>query len=214
MNHLKTSTKTMTDKLQEITEKIYNEGIVKARDEAEKIKENAKKEAEKIINEAQKKAGEILAKAKSDADERKSNAESEMKLSARQFLSKLKQQVTNLILAQQVDSTVQETFSDKTFIQKIIITIIEKWQPAENGEMDLKIMVPQHELNGLTAILNQRAAEAMKKGLDVQVDSKLKTGFKIGPKDDRFVVRFTDLDFENYFKTYLKETTQKLLFED
>lgn len=204
----------MTDKLKEITEKIYNEGIVKARDEADKILENAKKEAEKIVSEAKEQAGNIIAKAESDADERKSNAESEMKLAARQFLSKLKQQVTNLILTQQLDKPVEKTFSDKDFIQKIIITILENWKPGESGEMDLKFLVPQNELDELTHLLNQRASEAMKNGLEVQVDSKLKTGFKIGPKDDRFIVQFTDTDFENYFKNYFKETTQKLLFEE
>ena len=204
----------MTDKLQEITEKIYNEGVVKARDEAEKIKENAKKLAERIISEAKEQAGKILAKAESDAGELKNNAESEMKLAARQFLSKLKQQITNLILTQQLDKPVQETFSDKDFIQKIIVTILENWKPDESAKMDLKVLVPQNELDNLTRLLNQRASEAMKNGLEVQVDSKLKTGFKIGPKDDRFIVQFTDTDFENYFKAYFKEKTQKLLFEE
>ena len=180
----------MTDKLQEITEKIYNEGVVKARNEADKIKDDAKTEASKMISEAKKQADEILRKAESDALERKNNAESEMKLAARQFISKLKQQVTNLILAQQLDEPVQETFSDKDFIQKIIFTIVENWKPEESEEMNLKILVPQNEFDDLTSFLNQRAIHAMKNGLDVQMDQKLKIGFKIGPKDESFYRAF------------------------
>ena len=203
----------MTDKLQEITEKIYNEGVVKARNDAEKIKEEAKTEAEKIVRAAKKQAGEIIQEAKSDADELKKNAASEMKLAARQFLSQLKQKVTHLISAQQIDSPVRDTFADNEFIKKIILTIVTNWQPHKSGEMDLKILVPEKELSDLTGLLDRRANEAMKNGLEIQMDSKLKTGFKIGPKDDSFVIRFTDVDFENYFKTYFKEKTQNLLFE-
>ncbi len=202
----------MADKLQEITEKIYNEGVVKARGDAEKIKEEAKTEAEKIIGAAKKQAAEIINKAKSEAGELKSNAESEMKLAARQFISQLKQQVTDLVSAQQVDLPVREAFSDNEFVKKIILTIVENWKSDEPGKMDVKVLVPKNELNDLTNMLNTRATEAMKNGLDISVDTKLKAGFKIGPKDDRFVIRFTDADFENYFKAYFKEKTQKLLF--
>jgi len=202
----------MTDKLQEITEKIYNEGVAEAEKEAEKIKEEARKEAEKIIRSAQKQASEIVETAKREAEELSKNAVSEMKLAARQFLSQLKQQVTHLVLARQIDPPVRENFSDGDFIRNIILTIIKNWNPAENDKMDLKLLVPEKDLDELTAFLNQQATDAMKKGLEIGVDAKLKNGFKLGPADDRFVIRFTDVDFENYFKTYFKEKTQKLIF--
>ena len=204
----------MTDKLQEITEKIYNEGILKAREEAERIKEEANTEAKKIIQVAKKQSDEIILLANSEANELKKNAESEMKLAARQFMSQLKQQLTHLILTQQIHSPIQDAFSDNEFIKKIILTIVDNWKPNESGKMDVKILVPKNELNDLSNLLQKRATNAMKNGLEIHVDSKLKIGFKIGPKDDRYVIRFTDVDFENYFKTFFKEKTRKLLFEE
>ena len=43
--------KYMQNKLQELTDKLYNEGLSKGKQEAELLRANAKKEAEKIIME-------------------------------------------------------------------------------------------------------------------------------------------------------------------
>lgn len=45
----------MTDKILEITEKIYNEGVIKAKEDAEQIIAEAKSKAHEIIEAAKKK---------------------------------------------------------------------------------------------------------------------------------------------------------------
>ena len=49
----------MQSKLQELTDKIYNEGVVKAQKEADSIIEKANSEAEAILEAAKQEAGNI-----------------------------------------------------------------------------------------------------------------------------------------------------------
>ena len=50
----------MDNKLQELTDKLYNEGLSKGKQEAEALKAAAAKESEQIISEARKEADRIL----------------------------------------------------------------------------------------------------------------------------------------------------------
>ena len=50
----------MDDRILELTEKIYNEGIIKAREEASVIIDEAKFKAEDILADAEKKAEQML----------------------------------------------------------------------------------------------------------------------------------------------------------
>ncbi|MDD2526155.1 MAG: hypothetical protein PHH63_07565, partial [Bacteroidales bacterium] len=67
----------MDNKIQELTEKIYNEGVEKGKEEALRIVNEAKDTEKKMLAEAQKQADQILADAKKSAQELKNNTEAE-----------------------------------------------------------------------------------------------------------------------------------------
>lgn len=87
----------MENKLDILTQKLYNEGVDKARQEAENIINQAKQEAEKIIADAKAKVAQMNADAETEVSNLKKKAESEMTLSARQAITALKQAITNLV---------------------------------------------------------------------------------------------------------------------
>jgi V/A-type H+/Na+-transporting ATPase subunit E len=201
----------MENKLQELTSKIYEEGIAKANEEAEKLISEAKKEAENLKNKAKKEAQEILENAEKDAQELRKNVESEVKLSARQALATIKQQITELIAAQAIDSPVKEAFKDKDFIKNIIEITIKNWNPGKDA-FDLQLLLPKEDEKNLGTYFEKKEKELLKGSLEIRFDDKLSTGFKIGPKDGRFLISFTDEDFENFFKNYLRPRTTQLLY--
>ncbi|KJF42083.1 hypothetical protein [Draconibacterium sediminis] len=203
----------MTDRISEITQKIYNEGIVKAKDDADQLLAEAKEKADDIIRSAKLKQDEIIRDAQKKAAENKKRTEAELQLAARQFISKLKQQITGLINTAQINPPVNEAFNDSDFIKKIILTLIEKWNPKTGKSMDLHLLLPPDDQKELTAFLQKRATEAMNNGIEISVDPKLKSGFRIGPKDGSYLISFTAQDFANYFKQYFKDRTKKLLFD-
>ena len=203
----------MTNKVQELTEKIYNEGVNKAKADAEKIIAEAKKEAGAIIQSAQKEREAILAQAKKEVAEVKTNANAEMQLAARQFISHVKQQITNAITAEQVEKKVKEAFNDTDFLKNMILTLVKNWNAQSQDQPELQLLLSEKETNELSDFFESKAFEALNKSIEVKWDEKVKNGFKIGPKGGGYIIRFSDVDFENYFKKYFKEKTRNLLFE-
>ena len=203
----------MTDRIEEITQKIYNEGITKAKDDAEQLLAQAKKKADAIIQSAKKTQEEIIRDAQKKAEEERNRNQAELQLAARQFISQLKQQITALITTAQVATPVNEAFNDSDFIKKVILTLIEKWDPKARENMDLQLRLPPDDQKQLTAFLQSKATEATNNGVEISGDPKLKSGFRIGPKDGSYLISFTAQDFANYFKQYFKEGTKKLLFD-
>jgi len=202
----------MTDRIEELTRKIYNEGVVKAKDEAGEIIGAAKAKADDIILAAKKEQEKIIQNANKKAEEIRQKNEAEIQLAARQFTSTLKQKITGLITTAQTDKSIKDAFNDIEFIQNMILTILKNWDPTDSGRLDLKVLLPQKEEKRMTAFFDSKARETMNKGVEVSFDSKQKSGFKIGPKDDSYILSFTDEDFENYFKQYFKDSTKELLF--
>ena len=74
----------MQNKLQELTEQLYNEGLAKGRQEGDRYLEEARAKAEQIIAEATKKASDLLSKAEQDATALRSKAESDIKMASAQ----------------------------------------------------------------------------------------------------------------------------------
>lgn len=203
----------MVDRIEEITQKIYNEGVIKAKDDADKIISEAKLKAEELIHSAKKRQQEIIAEAESLAGEVKQKTEVEIRLAAKQFVSQLKQQITNIITTSQVDNAVKAAFNEVEFVQQMILKITDNWKPHNSENINLSLLLPKTSEQEFTAFFNSKATNTLNKGVDIQFDKKLANGFKIGPQDGSYIISFTDKDFENYFKNYIKDKTRKLLFE-
>ena len=78
----------MENKLQELTQKLYNEGVEKANVEAEKILAEAKSEAEKVKQNAEKEAAKIISAAEQKSTEIKKNVDAELNLASKQTIRK------------------------------------------------------------------------------------------------------------------------------
>ena len=200
----------MQNKLQELTEKIYQEGVEKGNVEAQQIVEKAKTDAADIIAKSKKEAEAIISEAKKKADELKTNTESEIKLSGKQALNALKQKIADLVSGEITSAAVKEAF-DKNFIQKIIETTLSNW--AKSGQnMNLALLLPVADEKRLADFFKKEAKQYIDKGITVTYDSAIETGFQIGPKDGSYKVSFTEEDFINFFKNYLRPKLVETLF--
>lgn len=196
----------MENKLQELTQKIYSEGIEKAKVDATLIVQEARKNAEEIIKKAQSEATEILKKANENSVELKRNAESEIRMASRQALSKLKQQIIDLISAQAIDTPVKDVMKDKAFVG----SLIEKVATCFNNNVEL--ILPQADMDQMAQYFNDRVKSELMKTVELKFDSNMKSGFRISPKNDNFIISFTDEDFAAYFKGFMRPKTIQLLF--
>jgi V/A-type H+/Na+-transporting ATPase subunit E len=196
----------MENKLQELTRKIYDEGIEKAQQEAVIILGDARKKADEVTLNARREAEEIVRKANSDAEEMKRNAQSEIRMSSKQAVSAIRQQIATLVTTKVVESPVKDTLSDKAFIGDLI------QKALENFNSNAALVLPAADEKALDKYFGSRLNQVISAGVEVRFDEKIKGGFKIGPKDNSYVISFTDEDFQAFFRSFMRPRTINLLF--
>lgn len=201
----------MQSKLQELTEKIYQEGLEKGIAEAKAIVEKARNESASILKSANADAEKIIADANKKASEIKTNTESEIKLSSKQAINALKQQITDSINSVVVKQAVEKSF-DKDFTKNIVETTLKNWSTKQSSE--LSVILPASDEKELSDYFKKSVKELLDNGLELKFDSSVKAGFQVAPKDGSYKVSFTDKDFENFFKQYLRPKLIEILFKD
>ncbi|MBN1949785.1 MAG: hypothetical protein JW801_01190 [Bacteroidales bacterium] len=200
----------MQSKLQELTDKIYQEGVEKGNAEAQQIVDNAKAEAAAVIEKAKKEAESIIEEAKKKAVELKTNTESEIRLASKQSVNALKQQVIDLINGEITTLAVKSAF-DKDFVKRIIDTTLANWSKS-GQDMDLSILLSKEDEKNLSDFFKKEAKAYLDKGISLSFDENVKNGFQLGPKDGSYKVSFTEEDFINFFKQYLRPRLVEILF--
>lgn len=204
----------MNEKLKELTDKIYSEGVEKAENKAAEILENAQKEADRILKKSEQEADNIVDSAKKDAADLKKNVESEIKLAARQSINALKQQITELIITESNSDEINSVLKDKDFVKNVIEKIITGSQDGESAAVDISLVLSENERAEMEQYFNAKFKDIMNKGLEVKFSERIQSGFEIGPKDNTYKISFTDEAFEVFFKNYLKPRSIKLLYEE
>jgi len=202
----------MENKLQELTQKLYTDGVEKAQNEAEKIIADAQTKANQIIKNANFEAETIIANAKTESAELKKKIESELKLSSKQVIATVKNQVTNLVVQDLLSKDIEKALGDNDFIKTVIELMVKKWQPDEAESTDLQIILPQDKKDNFNKYIKEKINQLLAKGLTVSFEDNFKSGFKIAPKDNSYIINFTQEDFDNFFKTYLRAKTANLLY--
>ena len=201
----------MQNKLQELTDKLYNEGLSKGKQEAEQMKANAKTEAAQIIAQAKEQAQEILAKAQSEAAELKSKTENDVKMASLQAFTAVKQQIEGVIIAKTL-APAKAAVAETEFLKEIVKAIVGAFNPENSDSMALDIILPADKQAELEQFAKEQLSKICSAGVDVQFSKGVQGGFKIAPKGEGYMLSFTDKDFENIIAEYLRPKTKELLF--
>ena len=204
----------MDQKLQELTEKILEEGVKKGEDQANSIIEDAKNRSKDIIHDAKAEAESIVSKAKKEADDLARTVRSEIQLASRQAISVLKNQITDTITARTIDKDISALLKDPKIILEFIQNIMENWSPDKAEKEDFSIMLPANNQKELEEYFNTQAKALMKKGLEIKFSRDLAGGFQISSTDSSFKISLTDKDFMEFFKQLLRPKIKKVLFDE
>jgi V/A-type H+/Na+-transporting ATPase subunit E len=204
----------MNDKLQELTRKIYDEGLEKGKKEAQEIIDNAKKQAEEIIKRAKAEAAQTSEKTAKEAEEQKKNVNSELTLASKQAIATVKQKIANLLNQKAVEQSLAKTFDDRELIKTLITKIVGQWGEISKADQGVMVYLAEKDRVQLEGFLLNKIAGNIKQGLDVNFEEGIKSGFRIGPKDQSFKISFTDKDFELFFKQFLRPRTQKFFTDE
>ncbi|MCR5561164.1 MAG: hypothetical protein K6F58_05030 [Bacteroidales bacterium] len=197
----------MQDKLQELTEKLYNEGLSKGKADAEQLLENARKEASVIVAKANEDAAAIMAKAEKDAAALKDKAESDIRMASAQALQATKKDIENLLTGGLADA---ESLEDPAFLKEIILAVAQKFDAQQ--AVDLSLVLPDKLRGELEPWVAGELRKSLNHGVEAGFSKKVAGGFSIGPKDGGWFVNLTEENFRALIAEYLRPVTRRLLF--
>ena len=198
------------DKLQELTQKLYDEGLAKGKQEGEAVLQKAVEEAGSIVKKAQEEAEAILAKARKEADDFKVKVEGDVKMASMQALQATRADIENLVIAKAVNGPVAKALSSEEYLKGIITAVAQKFSAEEPA--DLSLVLPESLKAGLEPFVKNELGKLLGKGVEASFSKKLAGGFKIGPKDGGYFVSLTDDTFKDLIGAYLRPATKSLLF--
>ena len=200
----------MQNKLQELTDKLYNEGLSKGKQEGEELLAKAKAQVDDMLAKAQAEAAQIIAAAQKQAEEIRTKTASDIKMASSQSIAATKKDIETLIVGKMTGEAVKKTLSSPDFIKDLIKTVAEKF--TTDGPVDLNLILPESLKNDLEPFATKELGKILGAGVQASFSKKIAGGFQIGPKDEGWFVSFTEETFNQLISEYLRPTTKKLLF--
>lgn len=200
------------NKLQELTQKLYNEGLEKGRAEAERLVAEAKEEAAKIIADAKAEAEAVAKAAEMRADDIAKNAMTEITLAGRQAVSKIKTELAEAVIMKSAGAAIKAATMDAEFIKNMLLAVAQNWN-ASTVDVSLVALLPEERRAELDGAISKSAAECAKAGIEVGYSKEVKNGFKLGEKGGGYYISFTDESFDALLKEYLREKVSNMLFK-
>lgn len=197
------------DKLQELTQKLYNEGLSKGKEEGEALLAKAREEAADIVKKAREEAEDLKAQAQKDAEDYRIKMEGDVKMAATQALQAARTGIENLIIAKAVEPA-KEALAEKEFLKGIITAVAQKFSAQEST--DIALLLPEKLQKELEPFVKGELAKTLGKGVEASFSKKMSGGFSIGPKDGSYFISLTDESFAQLIGDYLRPATKKILF--
>ena len=200
----------MDNKLQELTDRLYKEGLSKGKEEGEAILAEASRKAEEIIAAAKKEADAVLRDARKEAEDFRTKVEGDVKMAATQSIQAVRNDIENLMVGKLTDSAVNASLADVEFIKEAIKAVAMNFNAQE--AVDLEAVLPEALKGELEPFIKGELAGALKGGISASFSKKVSGGFNIGPKDGSYFISFTDETFRSLISEYLRPVTRKILF--
>lgn len=200
------TTLNMDTKIQELTEKIYQEGIEKGNKKATQIIEDANKKKDSLIAEAEAEAKRIIANAEKQAKEIRKNADSEVKIAAGLVIDSLKKEIVDLVTGKITDSNVKPLVTDQVFMQKTILEMARSWAKNE------AFIIQTNAADELRSYFEGNAKDLLNRGVRIEKINGRDTSFTIQPVDGSYKVNFGEEEFTLFFKELLRPVLLEKLF--
>ncbi len=197
-------------KLQELTDRLYSEGLSKGKEEGEKLLRQAEKQAEETLAAARAQAAEIVTKAEKDAADLAERTASDVRKASLQALQTSRNEIEELLLNSVCGKQVDDALGSADFLKEIIRTVAEKFS-AEHA-CDLSLVLPAALQDKLEPFVKNELAKTLKGGVEVKYSKKISGGLTIGPKDGGYYISLTDETFKSLIGEYMRPATRKLLF--
>lgn len=155
----------MENKLQQLTQKLYDEGLEKGRAEAERLVAEAKTQAAAIVEEARNQAAGIVKQAEAKAEDVAKNTLTEISLAGKQAVSKIKAELSGAIVARSISEGVKQSVADPAFLKEMLLAVARNWNGADAGKVELRALLPEAQRKEFDAAFAASVKELLAAGM-------------------------------------------------
>lgn len=196
----------MDSQIQALTEKVYQEGVLKGEQEAAKILAAANAQAEQVERDARARAEQIIAEAQRSASELKSNTERELKLNASKLIEATKASIVDVLAGRIAGDSVQSLTANPELLQRVVLEI------AKGFDLKHGVEITSSQAEELKAYFAQNAKALLEEGLTIKQVAGKATQYTIRPQNGSFKVEIGEQEFVELFKSILRPQLAQELF--
>ena len=196
----------MDSQIQALTEKVYQEGVLKGEQEAAKILAAANAQAEQVERDARARAEQIIAEAQRSASELKSNTERELKLNASKLIEATKASIVDVLAGRIAGDSVQALTANPELLQRVVLEI------AKGFDLKHGVEITSSQAEELKAYFAQNAKALLEVGLTIKQVAGKATQYTIRPQNGSFKVEIGEQEFVELFKSILRPQLAQELF--
>ncbi len=196
----------MDSQIQALTEKVYQEGVLKGEQEAAKILADAQAQAEQVERDARARAEQIIAEAQRSASELKSNTERELKLNASKLIEATKASIVDVLAGRIAGDSVQALTANPELLQRVVLEI------AKGFDLKHGVEITSSQAEELKAYFAQNAKALLEEGLTIKQVAGKSTQYTIRPQNGSFKVEIGEQEFVELFKSILRPQLAQELF--
>lgn len=196
----------MDSQIQALTEKVYQEGVLKGEQEAAKILADANAQAEQVERDARARAEQIIAEAQRSASELKSNTERELKLNASKLIEATKASIVDVLAVRIAGDSVQALTANPELLQRVVLEI------AKGFDLKHGVEITSNQAEELKAYFAQNAKALLEEGLTIKQVAGKATQYTIRPQNGSFKVEIGEQEFVELFKSILRPQLAQELF--
>lgn len=196
----------MDSQIQALTEKVYQEGVLRGEQEAAKILADANAQAEQVERDARARAEQIIAEAQRSASELKSNTERELKLNASKLIEATKASIVDVLAGRIAGDSVQALTANPELLQRVVLEI------AKGFDLKHGVEITSSQAEELKAYFAQNAKALLEEGLTIKQVAGKATQYTIRPQNGSFKVEIGEQEFVELFKSILRPQLAQELF--
>ncbi len=198
----------MDIQLQELIEKIKNDGIAKANEQASSVLSEAKKKAADIIADAEEKAANIIKAAKAENERMEKASTDAIAQAGRNQLIAFRDSV-NAQLNALINTQTKDAYSSD-LLSKLIPEAVKEWCKNSNAS-DISVLLSENDLKALEKSLGSALKAEIEKGLTLKSDNSISGGFRIGIDNGAAFYDYSAESVADLFCQYLNPKTAAIL---
>jgi V/A-type H+-transporting ATPase subunit E len=190
--------------VQELIDRLRDEGVSKGRREADALLAEARKKAAEIIDDARKESDRILTRARREAENTRTGGEEALRLAARDAVLSLRESLGE-DFTNRVRRLVSHTLQDQEFLKRLILEVAQRAMPDDAGRQ-VEVLLPENVVTledlqrdpedvaegTLTHFVLGLAGDIVREGLSFKVADDDTPGVRIRLADEDIEIELTD----------------------